>query len=135
MNRPDWLVPGRAHWVVAALVILLAACAPASESSEPQPAGSQPGGDTGLVQVPTATAPVSEEEQYQIVTLLPRDAIPAIDDPIFISAAEAAEEYRPDELVIGVSFEGDSRAYSVELLSTHEIVNDTVGGRKIAITW
>lgn len=75
------------------------------------------------------------ERTLDIVTLLPRDAIPAIDEPQFYSAAEADPEYAPDELVLGVSLDGDSRAYSTALLSRHEIVNDIVGGRKIAVTW
>jgi hypothetical protein len=79
--------------------------------------------------VPTA------ERELEIVTLLPKDAIPAIDDPLFISADEADAQYGPDELVIGVQFDGDARAYSIPLLSSHEIVNDTVGGRKISVTW
>ena len=75
------------------------------------------------------------EENLRIVTLLPRDAIPAIDNPSFLSVTEADLEYDPDELVLGVSFNGEARAYSVPLLSGHEIVNDTVGGVKIAVTW
>jgi hypothetical protein len=66
---------------------------------------------------------------------LPRDAIPAIDEPQFLTVAEADAIYDPDELVIGVEFNGEARAYSVPLLSNHEIVNDTVGGVKIAVTW
>ena len=77
----------------------------------------------------------SSERDLEIITLLPKDGIPAIDDPTFIAAGEADSQYEPDELVIGVSFDGDSRAYSIPLLSSHEIVNDTVGGRKIAVTW
>lgn len=89
----------------------------------------------------TTIEPPSERESaekyadFTIVTLLPRDAIPAIDDPEFLDAAEADDYYDPDELVIGVEFAGDARAYSVPYLSGHEIVNDTVGGRKIAVTW
>ena len=79
--------------------------------------------------------PASKYEDLNIVTLLPRDAIPAIDDPQFLTVAEADAAYDPDELVIGVEFNGDARAYSVPLLSNHEIVNDTVGGVKIAVTW
>lgn len=75
------------------------------------------------------------EKEYNIVTLLPRDAIPAIDSPRFYSAAEADAEYDPDELVLGVSINGESKAYSTFLLDGHEIVNDSVGGRKIAVTW
>lgn len=77
----------------------------------------------------------SKYEDLEIITLLPRDAIPAIDNPQFLSVEEANEFYDPEELIIGVSFDGDSRAYSIPLLSNHEIVNDTVGGRQIAVTW
>ena len=91
-------------------------------------------GDTTAAAFPTPF-PASKYEDLNIVTLLPRDAIPAIDDPEFLSVAEADEAYDPDELVIGVEFNGEARAYSVPLLSNHEIVNDTVGGVKIAVTW
>ncbi len=101
------------------LALLLAACSGGPDSPAAPGAG------------PSET-PASE---YRIVTLLPRDAIPAIDDPEFYAVAEADEEYSPTELVLGVSINGDSRAYPVGLLSSHEIVNDTVGGQKIAVTW
>ena len=69
------------------------------------------------------------------MTLLDFDAIKAIDDPEFLSTDEVGRTYRANEKVIGVSIDGDNRAYSVPMLSRHEIVNDTVGGVKIAITW
>jgi hypothetical protein len=65
---------------------------------------------------------------------LPRDAIPAIDRPEFVVAKEATF-MRDDEPVIGVSIGGEARAYSAWLLNAHEIVNDTIGGRAIAVTW
>ena len=40
-----------------------------------------------------------------------------------------------DERVLGVSINGDHRAYPLNLLSRHEIVNDTVGGVPVAVTW
>lgn len=72
---------------------------------------------------------------YTIVTLLPPDAIPAIDHPTFVMGEEADKQYRPDELVLGVEINGDTRAYSIPFLSGHEIVNDTVGGEPIVVTW
>ena len=84
------------------------------------------------------SAPRKSEVDYadlEIITLLPPDAIPAIDNPQFVSIADADEAYDPDELVIGVALNGEARAYSVPLLSNHEIVNDVVGGAKIAVTW
>lgn len=65
---------------------------------------------------------------------LPRDAIPAIDVPTFVPAAQAAW-MRDDEPVIGIAIEGTARAYPAWLLDGHEIVNDTIAGRAIAVTW
>ncbi len=79
--------------------------------------------------------PADQYADLEIVTLLPRDAISAIDDPQFLSSSAAEDFYDPNELVLGVVFDGDARAYSVPFLSNHEIVNDTVGGVKIAVTW
>lgn len=77
----------------------------------------------------------TEERTFEIVTLLPRDAIPAVYDPRFYPLETANQEYADDDLVIGVEIGGEARAYSIPFLSGHEIVNDTVGGRAIAVTW
>ena len=69
------------------------------------------------------------------MTLLPFDAIPAILEPEFTSAEEADAELEPQNLVLGLSINGDHRAYSIPTLSSHEIVNDTVGGKPVAVTW
>ena len=69
----------------------------------------------------------------RIRTLLPFDAIPAITEPQFVSANAA--QLDADAPVIGVTFNGESHAYSLYLLNGHEIVNDVVGGQNIATTW
>ena len=69
----------------------------------------------------------------RIHTVLPYDAIPAILNPEFVSANKA--KLAADSPVIGVDFNGESHAYSIHLLNEHEIVNDEVGGVKIATTW
>ena len=76
-----------------------------------------------------------EELELEIVTLLPFDAIPAISNPTLITADEADSVLDPDEQVMGISINGEQRAYSVRQLSRHEIVNDTVGGVPLAATW
>ena len=76
-----------------------------------------------------------EELTAEMRTLLPPDAIPSIDNPTFHTSEEANEYYDPDELIIGVVFDGEARAYSIPHLSSHEIVNDEVSGVKIAVTW
>ena len=79
--------------------------------------------------------PVITEPRYDIITVLGYDAIPAILNPEFAAATEAEEWMAPSEQVIGLSVNGDHRAYSIPLLSRHEIVNDTVGGKPVAVTW
>ena len=81
-------------------------------------------------------ASAEDSEEYsddEIRTLLPFDAIPAITDPQFVSASAAKLD--PDAPVIGVTFNGESHAYSLYLLNGHEIVNDVVDGMNIATTW
>jgi len=67
----------------------------------------------------------------------PRDGIPAIDDPEFITVEEAAAQgwLRPREPVVVLEIEGDVRAYPLQILIWHEIVNDVVGGVPVAVTW
>jgi hypothetical protein len=81
------------------------------------------------------TRALSSSREFEIVTVLPQDAIPAIFDPQFVSAAEADAQLAPEGLVLGVSVEGDHRAYGVAFLSGHEVVNDVIGGRPLAVTW
>ena len=90
-----------------------------------------------LVVPDTPGAPPGEGdgEEYNIVTLLGYDAIPAITVPSFVSAPEAEQWMEPNEQILGLSINGDSRAYSIRMLSRHEIVNDTVGGEPVAVTW
>ena len=52
---------------------------------------------------------------YNIVTLLPKDAIRSIDNPQFVEGDAADAQYRDDELVIGVEIDGEARAYSIPL--------------------
>ena len=69
-----------------------------------------------------------------VVEVLPKDAIPAIDQPVFVDA-DQADFMRDDELIIGVASGGEAKAYSTWLLDGHEIVNDHIGSTPIAVTW
>lgn len=78
-------------------------------------------------------ATAAADNNDPIRTLLPFDAIPAIINPQFVPAEKAKiNSYDP---VIGVTLNDESHVYSIYLLNGHEIVNDIVGGEKIATTW
>jgi hypothetical protein len=63
-----------------------------------------------------------------------KDGIPSIDNPIFESAAAKTELTERDP-VIGLAIGSDARAYPLRILTWHEIVNDTVGGVPVTVTY
>jgi hypothetical protein len=65
----------------------------------------------------------------------PRDGIPPLDNPSFISAEEAAGEVAANEPVVVFEHEGQARAYPLAILMWHEIVNDEVSGKPVTITF
>ncbi len=65
----------------------------------------------------------------------PKDGIPSIDDPRFESADQADRWLEDGSRIIGLYRNGQARAYPQSLLVWHEIVNDTIGGDKIAVTY
>jgi hypothetical protein len=66
---------------------------------------------------------------------LGKDGIPSIDTPEYASASNAPDYMRPEEPVIQVSINGDARAFPLSILMWHEIVNDTVGGEPVTVTF
>lgn len=65
----------------------------------------------------------------------PKDGIPAISDPDFVDAS-GETRIAPREPVITLELVGEiPRAYPVRYLMWHEIVNDTVGGVPVAVTF
>ena len=64
----------------------------------------------------------------------PKDGIPAILDPRFLHAKEAAflEDHDP---IIGVVEEGVAKAYPLRILTWHEVVNDRLGEKPVAVTY
>lgn len=64
----------------------------------------------------------------------PRDGIPSIDNPQFVAASDISN-LGPLEPVIRLDINGDIRAYPLQVMTWHEIVNDEVGGTPVAVTY
>ena len=115
--------------LVAAVGVALAIGLAAFYLSRPgaQPLVS-PGGGPGA---PGAPDPIRSDE---VQTILGPDAIRAIDDPRFMTPGKA--RFVPSNApVMGVVIGGEAHAYLLGVMSQHEIVNDRLGGRSIAVTW
>ncbi len=139
--------------------VLLTACAGAATGSTPTepplptPAPAQTSPST---KAPTMTPSLSLDEpppagaQFEFATDFskhavsyreilsggpPKDGIPAVDDPKFISVEEAKQWLLPIEPVIRVQVGDDARAYPLQILTWHEIVNDAVGGVPLTVTF
>lgn len=64
----------------------------------------------------------------------PKDGIPAILAPKFIRPPQA-DFLKPDDQIIGVMIKDESKAYPIKILNLHEVVNDTLSGVPIAVTF
>ncbi len=76
------------------------------------------------------TVPYSE-----IRFVIPRDNIPSIDSPKFVTPSDASKWLKDVEPVVYLEIEGDARAYPLQILTWHEIVNDVVGDTPVAVTF
>jgi hypothetical protein len=65
----------------------------------------------------------------------PPDGIPPIDDPVHETVEDAASWLDDASPVMVVDVDGNVRAYPLAILTWHEIVNDTVGGSPLVITY
>lgn len=65
----------------------------------------------------------------------PKDGIPAIDRPRLVSTGSAGAWLDAKEPVIVVEHENEARAYPLQILMWHEIVNDEIAGRPILVSY
>ena len=94
-------------------------------------------GSEGYVEAPRILIKRSPEELADLLSnyrLYDHEFRKAIVDPRFIAAEQASDKF-VNRQVLGVSIDGDHRAYAIHFIEAHEIVNDTVGGVPIAVTY
>ena len=63
------------------------------------------------------------------------DVIPPLEFPGYVSADEASAWLNADDEVVGVSIEGDVRAFPVRIIGWHEMLNDTIGGIPVSLAY
>ena len=120
----------------AIAAVVLAAC---SGGSDEQPA---PDGGAGIEAVTFDTSDWKTDFSEHSAPLdeftgggPPKDGIPSIDDPKFVSVSEADEFLAGREPVAVVELGGEARAYPLQILTWHEVVNDEIAGEPIAVTY
>lgn len=113
------------RWAAVAILLIAAPGALAAEPTD-EPAWTKAWPDTDLEQ---AKVPLTEIRSGGV----PRDGIPPIDAPKTVPVEEA--KLRPKEPVIQLEIGDDARAYPLRVLMWHEIANDVVGGRPVAVTY
>ncbi len=66
---------------------------------------------------------------------VPKDGIPSIDDPQFVSVDQATKWLSENEPVIVLEIFGKAKAYPLQILIWHEIVNDELSSRFVSVTF
>lgn len=100
---------------------------PSSDASEDAPSALE---DPANAQFP---APLIDLE-HLVSGGPPPDGIPPIDQPNF-RRADTVDWLTADEPVLSLTVSGETRAYPLQIMTWHEIVNDTVGGEPVAVTY
>ncbi|MGH2377754.1 MAG: DUF3179 domain-containing protein [Acidimicrobiia bacterium] len=98
------------------------------------------GGGTTLPTVAPAPAPTARDELDEIAAKIrsggpPPDGIPPVEEPRYISVAEASERWDEDAIIDAFTIDGQPRAYPRMITVWHEIVNETSADGPIAITY
>lgn len=140
--------------VSLAVVLLLQSCGgpeATSTSTVTTPSADAPSpAPTSAKLTPPATAPNPADLRLPTLTPSPatstavsgdvslsysrRTPFVPLDNPAVISAKDAAF-LEPDDRVLGVTVNGESRAYPLNMMTFHHIANDTIDGRPILITF
>jgi hypothetical protein len=136
--------PLRISGMLAVLALVLSACTTdpttdASDSDDAEEAsieGPLPDGPSALDDMdhPDFPEPLVDTEDV-ISGGPPPDGIPPIDEPAFVTVDEADAWLDPEEPVVALEVGDEVRAYPVQILMWHEIVNDTVDGMPVAVTY
>jgi hypothetical protein len=112
--------------MMAALAITLAACGQSAPSVE------DPGGPS-RTEAGSTPDPLVDPEDI-ISGGPPPDGIPPIDDPKVLAPGDAT--FVTDrEPVLAVEIGGEAKAYPLQIMTWHEIVNDTIGGVPVSVTY
>ena len=65
----------------------------------------------------------------------PKDGIPAIDKPVYVSKETAEQFLDNDDVVYGIDYKGTVKAFPQKIMYWHEIVNDEIKGEKVSVTY
>lgn len=148
------------NWMIWILVAgwILVSCTPTSQPTtsasdslqpvSPPQALSSPSSDPAPTLLPEEPPPARAESEFTTdfskhsvpySEILsggpPKDGIPPIDAPQFIPVNEADEWLKDREPVVFVQVGDDARAYPIQILIWHEIVNDTVGDEPLIVSF
>ena len=89
--------------------------------------------ESAVITSPGQNPRVDDPNNYEIPQLIPFDGIRPVYDPQFSSAADAP--LHDDELVLGVAWDGEAKAYPITVLRFREMVNDELAGIPTLVTW
>jgi hypothetical protein len=142
--------PSRVVWLALSGLVLAACGAAAEDVAGSSPTPDEEGGSVVLEEVEAGPVedvasallfpadPSLPPPQVDTTRIKsggpPPDGIPPIDQPRFEPAA-AVDWLADDEPVVALSLGGQDRAYPVQIMMWHEIVNDTVDGEPVAVTY
>jgi hypothetical protein len=128
-------LPVLAVSLLLASLIGCAGTAPESTTPAPKPAPTSPPVEEYDIKTSPEGVKYIVDPEEIVGGGPPKDGIPSIDNPRFVSMEEADEWIEDNELVLGFIYEGVKRVYPLQIMVWHEIVNETIAGDPLLITY
>ena len=87
----------------------------------------------------TETAPTTSREPLAAAADAParpqrNSRFVPLDNPEVVTA-DAATFLQPDDRVLGLTVNGESRAYPISMMTFHHVANDVLGGQPVLVTF
>ena len=90
---------------------------------------------TACASDPLPTLTPTPDYGAELIVATERDEIAAVVAPVIVDAAPMDARFLADEPVLIAVVNGVERAYALQNMAEHEVVNDTLDGIPIAVTW
>lgn len=114
--------------------VMLSSCQPNTRTLEKIPELSEMEEERGIKVTPRGVKYIVDPEKLSSGGP-PKDGIPSLDNPKYVTVEEADEWIEDNELVLAIDYKDQKRVYPLQIMVWHEIVNDVIAGDPILITY
>lgn len=134
MKKEQFLLPVATAAAILAAATVWSGCQSLTSRQSPKPAPGPDDAEKGIEVTPEGVRYLVDPDKLTSGGP-PKDGIPSIDKPKYVTVKEADAWIQDNELILAIQHKGITRVYPLQIMVWHEIVNDVIGGDPMLITY